>query len=194
MKKILANLDPRWVQAAQGKISENLGKLLAQLEPASINHILAWTPFFAGEISIAPFISEQVALRSVYLPRTLSDSSMTFVKLGPDWDSSLQPGNFGIPEPTGSEIYDPACAGSTLVLVPGLAFDKDGNRLGRGKACYDIFLGHQRLAAAIKVGVCWSLQLVDNLPTESHDVMMDWICHERALAKVSVEFDEDFEE
>ena len=194
MNKILANLDQRWVVAAQANISENLGKLLRRLDPSSVRHILAWAPFFPGEMSIAPFISEQVAHRSVYLPRTLSDASMSFVKLEPDWESSLQPGCFGIPEPIGNEIYDPAWAASTLVLVPGLAFDKEGNRLGRGKACYDIFLGHQRMADAIKVGVCWSLQLVDRLPTESHDVMMDWICHERAVSKVSVEFDEDFEE
>ncbi|MDQ6625516.1 MAG: 5-formyltetrahydrofolate cyclo-ligase [Verrucomicrobiota bacterium] len=59
-----------------------------------------------------------------------------------------------------------------LVLVPGLAFTKDGRRLGRGGGFYDRLLaGH--LENAWKVGVCFELQLRDEIPQEQHDALVD---------------------
>lgn len=60
-------------------------------------------------------------------------------------------------------------------LVPGLAFDRNGGRLGRGRGYYDRFLQNWN---GIKVGVCWSHSLVSEVPMEEHDVKMDWIATE----------------
>lgn len=59
-----------------------------------------------------------------------------------------------------------------LVLVPGLAFSRKGNRLGRGGGFYDRFLG-KHCASATKVGVCFSFQVLDTIPTEPHDATVD---------------------
>lgn len=59
-----------------------------------------------------------------------------------------------------------------LVLVPGLAFTRDGGRLGYGGGFFDRFL-FQRARAAIKIGVGFAVQIVDSLPLEAHDVRMD---------------------
>ena len=58
------------------------------------------------------------------------------------------------------------------MVVPSVAYDRKGNRLGRGKGFYDRFL---KSTAAVKIGVGYEFQLFDELPTEPHDVGMDVI-------------------
>lgn len=59
-----------------------------------------------------------------------------------------------------------------LILVPGLAFSQDRHRLGRGGGFFDRLLAG-RAAQAFKLGVCFSFQLLDSVPTEAHDILMD---------------------
>lgn len=59
-----------------------------------------------------------------------------------------------------------------LILVPGLAFSKDRHRLGRGGGFFDRLLVG-RAKDAFKLGICFSFQLVDQVPTEAHDVVVD---------------------
>ncbi len=59
-----------------------------------------------------------------------------------------------------------------LILVPGLAFSRTGHRLGRGNGFYDRLLVG-RAASAFKLGVCFSFQRLETVPTETHDVVMD---------------------
>ncbi|MGA2869912.1 MAG: 5-formyltetrahydrofolate cyclo-ligase, partial [Verrucomicrobiota bacterium] len=59
-----------------------------------------------------------------------------------------------------------------LILVPGMAFDLSGNRLGRGRGFYDQLLG---TAASIKCGVCYDGQLFPEIPSEPHDVKVDFV-------------------
>lgn len=59
-----------------------------------------------------------------------------------------------------------------VLLIPGLAFSKEGHRLGRGKGFYDRYLERYD---GIKVGICFSEQLKSIVPYESHDVMMDYV-------------------
>lgn len=73
-------------------------------------------------------------------------------------------GPFGIPEPDG-ETVDPATI--DLVVVPGLAFTIDGHRLGQGKGYYDRFLP---TTPAATVAACFVEHVVDDLPTDAHDV------------------------
>ena len=92
-------------------------------------------------------------------------------------DSEFVRGGFGIREPRG-EAY----AGDIdLVIVPGVAFDREGGRLGFGKGCYDGFLAG---IDAVKIGLCYDLQLTDGLPTEEHDVRMDMIVTENEIIRI----------
>lgn len=59
-----------------------------------------------------------------------------------------------------------------VIVVPGLAFTADGRRLGQGGGWYDRFLPGRR-SDCITIGVCFSPQLVDDLPTDDHDVVLD---------------------
>ena len=78
---------------------------------------------------------------------------------------------FGIGEPSGPEWTDLGAV--DLVVVPGVAFDRRGNRMGRGRGFYDRLL--RSLPSAFKVGVGFAFQLLDAIPAEAHDVPMDCI-------------------
>ncbi|MDR0910164.1 MAG: 5-formyltetrahydrofolate cyclo-ligase [Spirochaetaceae bacterium] len=71
-----------------------------------------------------------------------------------------------------------------LILTPGLAFDKKGNRLGRGKGFYDRFLGFHLTSLnqkPIVLGLCAEFQLVKALPTDPWDLPVDAVCTEKGF-------------
>ena len=83
-------------------------------------------------------------------------------------ESSLREGAFGIMEPTGPlfapENYDEI----ELAIIPGMAFDRAGHRLGRGKGYYDRLL--PKLKGSRLQGICFPFQLLDDVPAEAHDI------------------------
>ena len=107
--------------------------------------------------------------KKVLLPKVISDTEMTIHEYtGKD---SLQPSEpYGILEPTTPELSIINCQLS-IAIVPGMAFDKQGHRLGRGKGYYDRFLS--RIPNIYKIGVCFPFQMLESIPSESTDVVMD---------------------
>lgn len=84
---------------------------------------------------------------------------------------SMQAGEqFGILEPIGKEFSD--LDKIDLMIIPGVAFDADKNRMGRGRGFYDRLL---KTVQATKIGVCFDFQVVDKVPTEVFDVKMDMV-------------------
>lgn len=81
-------------------------------------------------------------------------------------------GAYGILEPIGTPFHD--YTKIDLVIVPGVAFDTSGSRLGRGKGYYDKLLPK---LAAHKIGICFPFQLVDEIPTEEFDIQMNEIIY-----------------
>lgn len=77
---------------------------------------------------------------------------------------------FSIMEPIGKEFENHEMI--DLMIIPALAFDKENNRLGRGKGFYDKLLTGSK---AIKTGVCFPFQFFDRIPTEAFDVKMDYV-------------------
>lgn len=67
-----------------------------------------------------------------------------------------------------------------VFIVPGIAFDKSGARVGFGKGCYDRLLFG---VSAIKIGYCYDFQLCDEIPAENHDIKMDFLITESGLIK-----------
>mgnify|MGYP000919801634 FL=1 len=84
--------------------------------------------------------------------------------------------SFGIFEPTGNEFID--LDRIDLVVVPGVAFDRELHRLGRGKGFYDRLLP---LINAPKIGVCFDFQLFDHIPYDKHDVKMNMIVSQNEI-------------
>ena len=88
---------------------------------------------------------------------------------------SLKPGIFGIMEPIEQETTVDESE-IDLIIVPGVAFDRQLNRMGRGKGYYDRLLSTLQ---APKIGICFDFQLQDTVPTESFDKKMDMIITEK---------------
>ena len=106
--------------------------------------------------------------KSVLLPVVVGDD---LVLKRYEGAASLQEGAFHIMEPTGEIFPVERYAEIGLAIVPGMAFDKEGHRLGRGKGYYDRLL--PRLSKTYKLGVCFPFQLLERIPCEEHDVVMD---------------------
>lgn len=106
--------------------------------------------------------------KTVLLPRVSGEESMDLVPYtGRD---SLKPcGAFHILEPQGEPYTDYAAI--DVAIVPGVAFTRDGRRMGRGRGYYDRLL--PLLHNAYKIGLCFPFQLLDDIPTDNHDVVMD---------------------
>lgn len=121
--------------------------------------------------------------KNVFLPKCLPPSSsgnnMTFLKLNTlDEVHSLRPaGRYNLREPSqGEDVMD--TGDLDLIIVPGVAFTRLGHRLGHGAGYYDRFL--QQFEEKFNrvpylMGVCLSDQLVEIIPTEPHDWIMDHV-------------------
>ena len=68
--------------------------------------------------------------------------------------------------------------GKKVILVPGLAFDRNGGRMGFGKGYYDRLLESSN---AVKIGLCYDFQILEKIPTESHDVPMNFVITEKEI-------------
>ena len=120
------------------------------------------------ELPTAAMIARWSHDKEILLPRVVGDHDMEIVAYHA---SQLATGAYNILEPTGSEVVAHFSA-SDVAIVPGVAFDRHGNRLGRGKGYYDRFL---RRFAVTTIGVCPDFRLIDAIPAESHDVAMNCV-------------------
>ena len=106
--------------------------------------------------------------KKVLLPKVVSDTEMTIHEY--TGAESLQPSEpYGILEPTTPEFS--ISNFQFVAVVPGMAFDRQGHRLGRGKGYYDRFLS--RIPNIYKIGVCFPFQLIDKVPSEPTDILVD---------------------
>jgi 5-formyltetrahydrofolate cyclo-ligase len=93
----------------------------------------------------------------------------------------LTPGRYGIPEPAG-DAWEPRLA--EVIVVPGVAFDLSGRRIGYGKGYYDRSL-HKLEGSGRLVGFCHDFQLLEEIVGEPHDVTMDIIVTELRVVRVN---------
>lgn len=151
------------------RASERLGELfLASEAYQQARTIYGYLPY-NQEVRTVPMLERALKDgKRVAVPKVYGDE-MRFIYM--DDLSAVEKGYAGIPEP----IADGPVADDTtaLVLMPGLAFDPQGHRIGYGGGFYDKFLekepGHPTLA------LCYGFQMLDHLETEAHDKMVDWV-------------------
>lgn len=133
-----------------------------------------------GEVE-TDFLRTQALLahKRVYMPR-VEDKRIVFYPITSE--SQYERSSLGIAEPLpqGEGIAGPASgAGFALCLVPGLAFDRTGTRLGFGGGMYDRFFGaFGEPLPFVRMGICFSCQLLPLLPREAWDRGVDMLCTE----------------
>lgn len=146
--------------------------ILALPEIIVTSHVMAFASF-GSEIPTGPLVEALLASgRSVLMPFVDGRRMRAAAVTRPE---DLAPGYRGIPEPPAPVAVDPEPG--TVVLVPGVAFDAQGGRLGYGGGFYDAFL--QQNAGLVRAGVCFDAQIVDRIPAESHDLPVSVIVTER---------------
>lgn len=121
------------------------------------------------EVRTVPILEQAIRDgKTVAVPKVYGDT-MRFIVLE-DLDR-VSDGYAGIPEP----IADTPVANdpTALVLMPGLAFDRDGNRMGYGGGFYDRFLAQEPNHPT--VALCYGFQLVPSIPTDSYDIPVDLV-------------------
>jgi len=189
MKVLLSNLDRRWIGSAEAELCSQLSSLLITLknDDFSFRNILMWIPCFVGEPDLSTCIDDMLPIGAVYLPRIEEDNTISFHRISDGWRDNLEEGLRGIRQPQGGfgEKFVPHEDEQTLVVIPGIAFSAEGKRLGRGGGHYDKFLCQPSLKSAVKIGVCWSMQITQHIPVDPHDISMDWICYERGALQIS---------
>lgn len=116
------------------------------------------------ELSTRSFIKKWCDRKHFYLPRVNGVN----LEILPYDESRLSLGSFHIEEPTGTDTS--SVDDMELIVVPAVAYDRSGNRVGRGKGYYDRLLSGSR---ARKVGVGYDFQLVDEIDADPHDVRVD---------------------
>lgn len=125
---------------------------------------------FGGEVETAEMIRQSFRLgKTVVVPvcekRTIRPCIL-------EKDSSLKKGRYGIYEPIKKKFINPEKI--NLILVPGLAFDRQGNRLGRGKGYYDRFL-RKLPSHTVSIGLAYNFQILNHLPATPSDVKVQRI-------------------
>lgn len=132
---------------------------------------------FKSEPSLLDFYRENPDLQFVF-PVVYETGDMRFYK--PLGHKAWRQHSLGFrePNPDTAESVD-SSYNISLFLIPGLAFDRKGRRLGRGKGFYDRFLFQKK---TFKVGVAWSDQIhEEDLPEEEHDIRMDAVVTEKFI-------------
>lgn len=128
------------------------------------------------ELPTHEFLDKWCGRKQFYLPRVNGVN----LDILPYDKSRLELGSFQIEEPSGDDCCD--ADDIELIIVPAVAYDKKGNRLGRGKGFYDRLLSSTK---ATKIGVGYDFQLLDSLPVEEHDVPMDMVITQSSFIVVS---------
>jgi 5-formyltetrahydrofolate cyclo-ligase len=120
------------------------------------------------EVNTHPMIEEALRLgKTVLVPLVDLENKELKLKQIRDFRKDLSPGTLGILEPA-SGTKDVPAKDVECVIVPGLVFDGDGNRLGRGGGFYDRLLAGLP-AKASTIGLAFSFQVLPNIPLENHD-------------------------
>lgn len=118
------------------------------------------------ELPTRPFIEKWCIHKTIILPSV--DGDVLRLKVYHGIENMVAGDRFSIPEPDGSDFTEMEKIG--FIVVPGVAFDHNNNRMGRGKAYYDQLLSS---LTCFKAGVGFSFQLLDYIPVDPHDVPMN---------------------
>lgn len=154
---------PTWLSEE----SEKIMKRLEEMPLFQASSCIALYHSLPDEVRTSTFIEKWYTRKTILLP----------VVKGEDIDliqcksiESLEPGCFGIMEPVDNNANREYSI--DLMIVPGIAFDRKGNRLGRGKGFYDRLLSESNFPC---IGICYPFQLLDQIPTEPFDKKMNGI-------------------
>ena len=167
------------IEQKSTKIAEKLYALPEYKNASSILFFLS----FGSEVDTRPMVEETIERGKIALaPKTVSKTRKLLLSQILDWDKDLAPGVYNIPEPRSEalRLVDPETV--ELVIVPGVAFDRRGNRLGYGGGYYDRFFMQLRKNTPL-IALAFELQIVSSVPVDYWDRLVDLIITEKDVIK-----------
>lgn len=133
--------------------------------------LLYWSD--ENEVNTHQFIEKWYKIKNIYLPYIKNERDLEF-RLFEGKEKLTTSEKFKILEPTSKKIIDQD--NIDVAIIPGVAFDIEKNRMGRGKGYYDKFLKDKKF---LKVGICFDYQLLNKIPVGVNDIKMDEIISEK---------------
>lgn len=188
VRQLRQQISPQIAKKAAENLANNLCKQDCYLHAVRIAAFLS----FDGELNTEPAINMILRDKSVcYLPKLRPNASNGLWFMPYNQRTKLQKNRFGIAEvdlPVNNAI---AVSQLDIILLPLVAFDEQGRRLGMGGGYYDATLGHLATAKAdnhkhqcpLLIGIAYELQKFKKLPTQSWDVPLDYVLTESSVYK-----------
>lgn len=176
LKKARNNLEPIYVEEASKLICQ---RIIASSLYKNANVILAYLAF-GKEVSCDELVTQALADgKTVCIPYIIDKEHFLAAKLNSLENLVLD--RYGI-RTVAEPIIEVSHSDIGLILVPGLAFGRDGSRMGMGAGYYDRFLADTQ---AITLGLAYEKMLQDEIPTDEHDIAMEYIITESNLIQCS---------
>ncbi len=157
-------------------LSQKIGDRLVQTEEFQQAKCIALYYAMEDEVQTSALIEEWFTTKKIVLPVISNENIHFFTYTG---KSNLTKGVLGINEPTDTELISPKEI--DLFIIPGIAFDYECNRMGRGKGYYDRYLTHIKKPT---IGLCFDFQLLEHIPTEIHDKKMTLVITEKSIVSL----------
>jgi 5-formyltetrahydrofolate cyclo-ligase len=180
MKKLLREqiLSKRKAMTHQDVLKKSLQikhRLLASSDFMNAQTILFYVSY-DNEVYTHEMIKESLGMgKHVVVPKTNArDGTLSLSRLT-QWDD-LESGAYSILEPKKECMHVVSAEVLDLIILPGVVFDCEGNRIGHGMGCYDRLL--TKVHGCLRIGLAFELQIVDSIPSEKHDVRVDKIITE----------------
>lgn len=180
LRKEIRHRKRQFTQAQLGELSLSATSLLRNHPKVKAAHTLLLYHSLPDEVNTHEWLDELVAAgKQVLLPVVVDEENMILREYTGKHD--LAEGSFHIQEPIGKLFPESRYQEIEVAIIPGMSFDNEGHRLGRGKGYYDRFLSlwtpngldkHSSIAL-YKIGVCFGFQKEPTIPSESHDIIMD---------------------
>ena len=151
---------------------------IASAEFRNARMVALYAPIQNEVDTIDVFVEALASAKTVLFPVVRGEILEFRSVLTPDM---LQKGALGIPEPDAScAVHDPSEA--DVFVIPGIAFDMKGKRIGYGKGFYDRSVHHLEGQGKL-VGFCYDFQLMDAIVEEPHDVLMDLLITDKRVIR-----------
>lgn len=168
LRKLIRQRLSRMTSSERMRESARMEQILLQHPRVQQAKVIMFYAALPDEVQTRDSIVSLVRNKTVLLPVVKGD--LLEVRQFSTLDS-MSLGAYNISEPQGLPWVGLSLI--DLVIVPGVAFDRFGNRLGRGRGYYDRFLSQPTLRTAYKLGLCYPCQLCNRVPSEPSDVCMD---------------------
>ncbi len=168
LRKIIRDRKRQFTQQQLDELSLDIIRRLLDHPKVKQAHTILLYYSLPDEVNTHQVIEELVKQdKVVLLPKVIDGENMEIRKYTGIQDLAL--GSYNIMEPTG-ELYTHYSTIETAI-IPGMSFDRNNNRLGRGKGYYDRFL--TKIPQAYKIGICFDFQKFEEIPTGEFDLPMN---------------------